>query len=306
MASSELVRTQRLRRSAALALHHAISALRQHPAEASLRHAALRRCLECVQAATVDGPLQLDLHADQVLVAGQAVPGLGAADGPFAALHGAGIGAIVLAAAIPPAAIAELVQRLAQVHAEADAEAAYRSVAAPGLSHVQLRAGGAAVPGARPPSIDWWCLPGPAPIAKALRPLVARDLASNLPARAARQLLDDLELAPLANGEVLAGLFTRLLADGDLGTATWLLGEVAHHPNVPAGAHRRLLAAAEAHADERWLRQQLDQGTRDELMALAAFVMELGEACAERFAAIAADTAQPWSRWLCDLLGRGA
>ena len=55
-----------------------------------------------------------------------------------------------------------------------------------------------------------------------------------------------------------------------------------------------------------WLQQQLEQGTRDELMSLVAFVMELGDTVAERFATLAAAAAQPWSRWLCDLLGRGA
>lgn len=290
-------------KQAAIALHRAIGTVRQHPTAAALQHAALRRCLAAVQAATTDAPLVLELTDDAVTVAGERVPAMATATGPFAALRRAGVGALELAPGMPPAAIAELVARLAALHAEADPEDAYRHVAGPGLGHVRLRAA-AATTAASHTGLDGWCLPERSADAIRLRPLVARDLATNLPARAARQLFDDLEEAPLANDEALAALFARLLGDGDYATASWMLGEAAHHPQVPPASYQRLLDAAAARVDDAWLQQQLEQGSGEELLTLASFVMALGEDTAERLARVAAESAQPWSRLLCDLLGR--
>ncbi len=298
------VRSARAAKQAAIALHRAVGTVRQHPSAAALQHAALRRCLEAVRAATLGAPLVVDLGGDTVAVAGERVPSIPTTTGPLAALRRAGIGALELAIGIPPAAIAELVARLAALHAEADPEDAYRRIAAPGLSHVRLRAAAEAGAATLPNSGDGWCLPERAAGANRLRPLVARDLACNLPARAARQLFEDLEEHPLAGDDALAGLFARLLADADYATASWMLAEAAHHPQVPVATHQRLVAAATARVDEGWLLQQLEQGSGEELLTLASFLMELGDDVADRLARVAADSAQPWSRLVCDLLGR--
>lgn len=296
---------ERRERSAALALLRATAVLRQHPNAAALHHAALRQCLDSVQAGTRLGPLRLAVRAQGLVVPGEDGAGDSRLQAPFLALHRAGVGAIELATGISADSIAVLVQRLADAHAEADPEACYRRIAAPGLAEVRLCAGtvgdGPALAG-----LEAWFLPAPAPIAVTLRPLVARELGSNLAALVLRQLLDDLEDRPLANAEVLAALFARTLGDGDLATASWLLGETAHHPRIPGSVHQRLCAIAETRLDDAWLQQRLEQGTREELTQLTTFVMELGDAAAERFARLAAATAQPWSQWLCDLLGRPA
>lgn len=296
-------RRARAAKQAAIALHRAVGTVRQHPNAAALQHAALRRCLAAVQVATQDAPLGLDLSGDTVVVAGDPVAAIATTSGPLGALRRAGIGALELAPGIPPAAVAELVARLANLQAEADPEDAYRRIAAPGLSHVRLRAAAAGA-AALAQGVAGWTLPDRSHDASHLRPLVARDLACNLPARAARQLFEDLEEQPLAGDDALVGLFARLLADADYATAGWMLGEAAHHPQVPNTAHQRLVAAATARVDDGWLQQQLEQGSGEELLTLASFLMELGDDVAERLARVAADSAQPWSRLLCDLLGR--
>lgn len=292
-------------RSAALALLRATAVLRQHPHAAALHHTAIRQCLDSVRAGTRTKPLRLAVRASGLVVPGEEGCGDARLQAPFVALHRAGVGAIELAAGISAVAIAVLVQRLADLHAEADPEACYRRIAAPGLAQVRLCAGtigdGPALAG-----LEAWFLPAPAPIAVTLRPLVARELGCNLAALALRQLLDDLEDRPLANAEMLTALFARTLGDGDLATASWLLAETAHHPRIPDGAHQRLCNAASARLDEAWLQQRLEQGTREELTQLASFVMELGDDAAERFARLAQASAQPWSQWLCELLGRPA
>lgn len=277
--------------------------LRQHPNAAALQHAALRRCLEAVQAATQDSALVLELAGEVVSVAGERVPAIPASTGPLAALRRAGIAALEMAVGIPPAAVAELVARLAALHAEADPEDAYRRIAAPGLSHVRLRAAAASGAANLPGVGDGWCLPARSADANRLHPLVARDLACNLPARAARQLFDDLEEHPQAGNQAMTSLFARLLADGDFATAGWMLAEAAHHPQVQKTIHLHLVAAATAKVDDTWLQQQLEQGSGEELLTLASFLMELGDDVADRLLRVAADSAQPWSRLLCDLLG---
>jgi len=297
------VRSARAAKQAAIALHRAFGTVRQHPSAAALQHAALRRCLEAVHTATQAAPLVLDLGGDAVAVAGERVPSIPTSSGPLAALRRAGIGALELASGIPPAAIAELVARLAALHAEADPEDAYRRIAAPGLSHVRLRAAAEDSAATLPNSGDGWCLPERTADARRLQPLVARDLACNLPARAARQLFEDLEEQPLVSDDALARLFERLLADADYATASWMLAEAAHHPQVSNATHQRLVAAATARVDDAWLVQQLEQGSGEELLTLASFLMGLGDDVADRLLRVAADSAQPWSLLLCDLLG---
>ena len=77
-----------------------VGTLRQHPNAAALQHAALRRCLEAVQAATQDSALVLELAGEVVSVAGERVPAIPASTGPLAALRRAGIGALEMAVGI--------------------------------------------------------------------------------------------------------------------------------------------------------------------------------------------------------------
>jgi hypothetical protein len=300
--TTEDMRRRQGSRSAVRAMLHAVAAVQRHPDAAPLHDRARRECATAVAAVTSHDNLVLTLRAQAIGVDDDLVP-TGGGDGPFAALRGAGIGELVLRRGIAPATVDALVHRLAALRGDADPEVTIAGLVGPaGLPHVQLRA--LPSPDHEPqPLHEPWPLPPPGLAALALRALVEREAASNLPALAARQLLEELETAPLASTDLLEGLFARLLGSGDLAAATWLLDAVAHHPGVPAGSRDRLLAQAVALADDTWLAHQLDRGAGNERLDLAAFVMQLGEPTTQRFCRLADAAGQPWSRWLGDLLG---
>ena len=83
------------------------------------------------------------------------------------------------------------------------------------LGNVALH--GAADAGLRPDTDSWACLPAPAPNSDELRATVERDLAANLTALAARQLLDDAELEVQTVRPTLQALLER-------SQAIWLVG----------------------------------------------------------------------------------
>src|SRR5262249_42670090 len=151
------------------------------------------RCVEAVTAATAAAPLVLVLRNGAVQVGGETLLSFAPGDVPFAPLRAAGIGEVHLDRDMPAAAIARLVEQLAAVRVGDDPERCVpRFHDDPALRPVSLHAA-AADPDAGAVADAWWLLPGPAPAAAALQPLVARDLGTNLVALAARQCLDDLE-----------------------------------------------------------------------------------------------------------------
>lgn len=290
-----------------LALHHALRTVRERPDQLELTRAAIRRCREALAAALRHGPLRITLHDGALAVCGATVLRFAAEDVPFGALSAAGIGELVVAPQLPAEAVAELVQRLAAVRCENDPETTVATALGPAARpFVQLRAASAsgAVGSAPGHAADWWLLPPPAAAARALRPLVERDLAANLPALAAAQLLLDLDRQPPPPDAVLQGLFDRLLHDRELGTAAWLLGAVDRQPNVPATARARLRQTAETVTGDDWLRRALSEAADDELLDLASFVIELGTDAAARCAHLAEQVAHPRARWLGELLGQ--
>jgi hypothetical protein len=290
-------------RSAVMALHQALRVLRQYPTNAPLIHTALRRCTEALQLATAAAPLRLELADGGIRVAGETMLGYADAEMPFAALRHAGIAELELATGLPRHDAEELVLRLAAVTDDDDPEKAVHTVTdGERLAHVALHAATAPGRATAPEPIDGRALPPRAAVAGALQAFVARDLACNLPALAAQQYLDDLPAGGADGGAPLVRLLARMLERRDLASASWLLAEVDHRADVPAAARARMREQAERVADDAWLAALLQRGSRDELMQLAAFVMQLGERVAERFAALVAAAAHPFSRWLGELL----
>ncbi len=289
-----------------MALHQALRVLRQYPANTALVRTALRRCCDALQLATAAAPLTLVLHDGSLRVDDEVLLTFAPGDVPFGPLRHAGVGEHELAAGIPAADAEALVRRLAAVTDDDDPERAVHAVVGGDtLAHVRVHAANApAVADAG--DTDGWPLPPPAAGSPALQAFVARDLACNLPALAAQQYLDDVSAGCTDGGASLGRLLARMLDARDLSTASWLLAEVDHHDGLPAALRARLRAQAARRADDDWLRAQLDRGSRDELMNLAAFVMQLGGDVAARFAGQVAAAVHPFSRWLGELLRPGS
>jgi hypothetical protein len=294
-------------RSAVMALHQALRVLRQYPGNTPLVRTALRRCCEALQLATARGALTLALDDGCLRVDGEAMLTFAPADVPFGPLRHAGIGVIELAAGLPATAAEALVRRLAAVTDDDDPERAVHAlIGGDELPHVTVHATTTrGTPDDAEPE-DGWPLPQPGAGAPVLQSFVARDLACNLPALAAQQYLDDLATGCADGGKALGRLLARMLERRDLATASWLLAEVDHRSGLPDAARTRLREQAARAADDGWLRELLERGSRDELMNLAAFVMQLGDGVAARFAGLVAAAAHPFSRWLCELLRPGS
>jgi hypothetical protein len=298
---------QHTARTAVQALHHALRTMREHPEAPALLQTARRHCHRALLQACAERPLVLQLRSGAVHIDGVPVLPFGPGDAPFDALQRAGIGELVLGPDLPPTAVELLLARLAAVRERDEPEVAVRTVIGPEPQPwLQLRAahGPDQSHTTAAATADWWLLPGPGASARALRAMVDRDLAANLPALATAQLLLDLDQLPPPPDAVLHGLFERLLTGGDLSTAGWLLGEVERQPNVPASVRAKLHGTAAAVTDDAWLRRQLEQASHGELLELATFVLQLGDATAERLAQLASAEPQANGRWLCELLGR--
>ncbi|MCC7398998.1 MAG: hypothetical protein IT455_18170 [Planctomycetes bacterium] len=288
-------------RDAVLALHHAERALRLRPGEPKLFQTALRQCLVAVGAATVEAPLALALKDGAVQVGGVPVLSFGQHEAPFGPLRAAGIGELVLQRGVAATTIDTLVRRLAALaNGESDLAALATTAGLPG---VQLRVATNSEDRDDPAAIDWSAAPPPSPRAACLAARIDRELGANLAAVAARQLLDDLTPGGLAVEDLLRSLFARMLRE-DVPSAAWLLTEVANHPVLPPTVLPHLTTLAQQHVDAAWLQRRLHDATRDELLSLAAFVMQLGDDAAARFARAAATTGHPLSSWLCSLLGQ--
>ena len=215
----------------------------------------------------------------------------------------------MLRVGITDAAIEALVSRLTAMRGSGDTESTVAAlVGRTGLPQVLLRA---SVQGANetPAGPDWWRLPPPLAATATLRAFVERDLAANLPALAGQSLLDDLDgpdvidEAPLPVETALQQLLIRMLDRRDIATAAWLLAQVQHHARIGKAVHDRLQATAQLRADDEWLQTQLDAATRDEVVGLAAFVMQLGPVAAARLPSLANACGHPFAPLLRELLG---
>lgn len=303
MPTSRGTQDRQTARGAVLALHHAVCSLRQHPGNDELLRAALRRCTDALHAATGRGTLTIALGDGVVQVADEPVVPYGPTDPPFGPLHRAGIGELHLQPGMPAQEVEALVRRLAGITHDEDPERAIRGlVGAPALAHVRLRASACGSDANAEVPADWSLLPVRA-TAPDLQAFVARDLASNLPALAARQILDDVDAGPHDASDCLPALFARMLAAGDLASASWLLAEVDHHPGLAPATREQLHRQATERAGPGWLRQQLELGTRSEWMDLTAFVMQVGGEVATNFARLLQELAHPLAHWFADLPG---
>ena len=306
MASQRSSNGHRTARAAVLSLQNALAARRQHPDEPELWRPAHRRAVATLRRATEHGPLVLFLRAGAVHVADEAVLAFLPDDAPFGPLRDAGIGEIRIAAQI---AAEQLEQFVGRLHAVADGDHAQVELqdllATAHVTGVELRAS-ADQPTSGPRDVlDWSALPAPLPGSATVRAIVERDGAANLPALAARQLLDDCEQRAEHGGHVLQRLLQRMLTAGDVKTMTWLLTEIERLQQFDPLARDRMFAQARAHCDAAWLQDRLDHGSADELLELSALVMQLGDDIASEFARLAAAAAHPLSQWIGDLMGKG-
>ena len=103
MASPRSSNDHKTARAAVLSLHNALAARRQHPDASELWRPAHRRALGALRRATENGELQLFLRSGAVHVGDEAVMAFLPDDPPFGRLRAAGIGEVVLTAAIPEA-----------------------------------------------------------------------------------------------------------------------------------------------------------------------------------------------------------
>jgi len=293
-------------RAAVLALHAALTAYRQHPDAPGLWRKALRRAAATLERATSDAPLHLSLRSGAVHVGDEPVVPFRSDQAPFGLLRSAGVGELALARGSSSGDCERLVVHLCGMANSQDTEHELHALLDTAhLPGVALRAA-ADLPDERADDrASWDALPPPAATVSAtLRAQVQRDDTSNLPALAARQLLDDCEHIGTAHGGLLDQLMQRLLSMDDVATVTWLLTEARRQTAFDRDVVERLAEMARAHCDDAWLHERLDRGTHEELLQLCSLVMQLGDDVAERFANAAAEIAHPLSQWLGELLGR--
>lgn len=296
--------TTREVRRAVRALATALAVARQHPDRPALWQKARQHAARAVATATRWGPVQLLLHAGAVHYGSSPLLPFHLDEAPFGLLRGAGIGVLTLAGELGPTTAERLLDRLAAMPSgDRPGTRLAAWFEAGSLPGAVLRAT-IDDPGQGDGGAFWRPLPPPMPSTPALDALVQRDIAANLAALAARQLLDDAEQFGSELGGLLERTMARLLAQDDLATATWLLGETERHPVVAPAITQRLLTMTGERCDDAWLRAQVADASPEDLMALTSLVMLLGDDTAERFAAAAAEVAHPLTQWLCELLGR--
>lgn len=304
----------KLARAAVMALQNALAASRQHPEAPEVWRPAQRRALADLEAATRSDSLVIGLRAGSVYVGDEAVLQFHAEDRPFGRLRGAGIGELVLAQGLTTERLEQLLQQLTAMSDSDDADGELTAlIDTAHIPGVELRAAADLPSTASDEDIDWSALPQPTLMSANVRAMIQRDGAANLPALAARQLFDDLELVapetaatgpnPAPNARIIERLMERILEADDIATTTWLLTELERRPNVNDASRENLLQLARHHCSVSWLQEKLDRGTTDELLQLSALVMQLGDDIAESFAAAAAAIAHPLSQWLGELLG---
>ncbi|HEB52054.1 MAG TPA: hypothetical protein ENI87_02240 [bacterium] len=308
MARTASTTERKAARAAVLALDAALASHRRHPDTAELWQPAARRAVAALVAATANRPLVLALRAGTLQVDDGELLRFGPDDRPFGILRSAGIGELELARGLPAEHVECLLAELLHLGACDDVEAALEALLATARRPGVILRAVADLPAERGDRDIWQALPPPFANTPELRALVERDAAANLPALAARQLLDDFEAgadAPDATtADILQRLLRRMLAADDVKTITWLLTELQREPRFDPAVREHLHSMVRAHCSRPWLEQMLDRSTTDELLALSALVMLLGDDHAEQFAQAAAAIAHPMSQWLGELLGR--
>ncbi len=290
-------------RGAVLALVQALRLLHQHPDNPGLWRTAARRSREAIALATRHGPWTLGIGDGELLAGDEPVLAFAPTEVPFGPLRSAGIGALEFAEGIASESVAQLLERLRGIDDDPDPERAiaalHRGGALPG---VQVRAATTFGQDRGSGRYDWSTLPAPTFVEPALLAMVARDLASNLPASVARAALEELSPDTGPAGDALLPLLDAMLQRGDVATVTWLLGEIENHPNVHPECRLRLQAHASAHCDDAWLRDRLARGSRDEVLALVGLVLQLGAAATARCTAVLQTSQHPYAQVLLPLL----
>ena len=282
-------------REASLALQQAIGARLQRPDSTALWEPAWRHAGEVMAGAAANQDLELRVTAR----ADRATDDLDTDAPPFAQLRALGVGQLSLRHGADLADAGALIDALYSLCDETRA-ADDRLLCLAGLCNVALQ--GASDAGVRPDTDSWACLPAPAPTSDQLRATVERDLAANLTALAARQLLDDAELEVKTVRPTLQMLLERMLDAGDVKSVSWILGEVERRAAVDPITRDQLFAQARARCSQSFLRARLEACADDELLELAALVVLLGDDVAATFAAAADDAARPLSSWVSELL----
>jgi hypothetical protein len=292
-------------RGAVLALVQALRIERQHPDRTELHRTAARRARELVLAVAQHHTLVLGIGNGELTADGDPVATWSAAEAPFATLREAGIGALVLGPGLDAAGVETLLAHLRAVGGVADAERGTAALRHAVVTGVQLRAAAnATAPSTHRPD-DWILMPPVAPPPANVQALVARELATNLPAAAAATLFDDFahDPPPALRGLVL--LLGEMLARGDTATAAWLLEEASRHDRLTDGDRQLLQGRAEAICDEAWFEHRLQRGSRDEVFATCGLALQLGAHATARFARLVQRSGHDLAPLLLPLLPTG-
>ncbi|MCA8949378.1 MAG: hypothetical protein KDE27_07735, partial [Planctomycetes bacterium] len=212
-----------------------VRTLRQHGGVARLLDRAVLGCRRELATVLATEDLTIELAGGEVRCAGQTVLTYGRADVPFGLLAEAGVGTVILGRGTAEPELERLLRTCAAAPGNHDASydlaRALRAADLPGLS---LRAPSRSRRvGSTAPGVDWWLLPAPHPNAELTRS-IEREHAANLPARAMRLLLADLETGTpdRPTGPLLEALLDTMLARDDAAGAAELLERVAHSSAV--------------------------------------------------------------------------
>ncbi|HLQ38912.1 MAG TPA: hypothetical protein VK348_13975 [Planctomycetota bacterium] len=285
-------------------LRRLVLTLRLQPALPAVHRQLLRQLRQHLQQACHDGALRLQLRGELVHVA-DAVVADASSGNPLAPLAALGIGGVVFGPETDEQALAALAAVLAG-ESIADAMPEDDLVARLGAANpngIELLAADLAA--VSPPPSRRSCpllvgLPPPAPIARELRPLVAREATTDLAAQLARWLLADLETEG-GDDAPLQRLLRCMLARGER-NAAFLLEQVERHPQVTAATLQRLRASAAEHLRGPTLRARLQHATGDELLGPVALALQLGGGFVTELLQAAATAGADVPDWLADLV----
>ncbi|MBL8755694.1 MAG: hypothetical protein JNK15_20530, partial [Planctomycetes bacterium] len=259
------------------------------------------RARESVLAVARSRPLVLGIGDGELTADGAMVVGWSPAEMPFAALRSSGIGALVLGPGLDASGLDTLLARLGAVDDCSDPEQGTAALRRSPIPGVQFRAAASPSAATTARHDDWVMLPAVATPPLHVQALVARDLATNLPAAATQVVLADLGQDAAATVRALGSLLAEMLARGDTASAAWLLEETSRLDLTEAD-RQGLQRCAEAACDDAWFTDRLDLGSRDEVFAACSLALQLGADATARFARLVQHSGHALAPMLLPLL----